>query len=196
MKEPKVFGIGFHKTATTSLAQALEILGYRVTGPNGIRDPQIAENAESMAMRLAGEFDAFQDNPWPLLYRQMDEAFPGSKFILTLRSEEQWINSQVKHFGKKSTPMRQWIYGVGCPEGNESVYLQRYREHNGEVQEYFRNRESDLLIMRITEGDGWNLLCPFLGLEIPDVSFPNENKAGERTLLSRLSRKLEKLFPR
>jgi hypothetical protein len=30
----KVFGIGFHKTATTSLAKALSYLGYRVTGPN------------------------------------------------------------------------------------------------------------------------------------------------------------------
>jgi UDP-N-acetylmuramate-alanine ligase len=40
--ETKVFCIGFHKTGTTSLAVALKTLGYRVTGPNGVHDPDIA----------------------------------------------------------------------------------------------------------------------------------------------------------
>ncbi|MEE2776427.1 MAG: sulfotransferase [Acidobacteriota bacterium] len=29
----KVFGIGFHKTGTSSLGAALEVLGYRVRAP-------------------------------------------------------------------------------------------------------------------------------------------------------------------
>jgi hypothetical protein len=39
----KVFGIGFHKTATTSLATALSYLDYRVTDPNWVDNPNIAE---------------------------------------------------------------------------------------------------------------------------------------------------------
>ena len=51
-----------------------------------------------MAYAMVEQFDAFEDNPWPLLYRELDERFPGSKFILTRRPTENWINSQVKDF--------------------------------------------------------------------------------------------------
>ena len=79
MARPKVFCIGFHKTGTTTMRAALEMLGYRVTGPNGTRDPEIAAKLEAMVDRLATEFDAFQDNPWPLVYRRMDAEWPGSR---------------------------------------------------------------------------------------------------------------------
>lgn len=39
----KMFGIGFYKTGTKSLAEVLKRLGYPVTGPNGNRDPDIAD---------------------------------------------------------------------------------------------------------------------------------------------------------
>jgi hypothetical protein len=83
--QSKVFGIGFHKTGTTSLARALTYLGYRFTGPNGLAKPNIAKDVYQMAYSLATEFDPFQDNPWPLLYRELDERFPCSKFVLTIR---------------------------------------------------------------------------------------------------------------
>ena len=63
MCDPKVFGIGFHKTGTKKLAVALRTLGYRVTGPNGATDPDIANNAIEMCFSMVGQFDAFQDNP-------------------------------------------------------------------------------------------------------------------------------------
>ena len=59
----KVFGIGFHKTATTSLANALSYLGYRATGPNSVDNPNIAEDVYKIAFEFANRFDAFQDNP-------------------------------------------------------------------------------------------------------------------------------------
>jgi hypothetical protein len=180
VKRPKVFCIGFHKTGTTSLATALTTLGYRVTGPNGIRDPDIATNALPMALRLVEEFDAFQDNPWPVLFRQLDESVPGSRFILTLRPASSWIESQVRHFGKLSTPMREWIYGAGCPEGNEDLYLRRYDSHNREVLDYFGRRPQDLLVMELERGQGWSELCGFLGCATPSLPFPHENRAGDR----------------
>ena len=63
LMKTKVFGIGFHKTATTSLAKALSYLGYRVTGPNWVDNPNIAEEVYEMAFEFAHKFDAFQDNP-------------------------------------------------------------------------------------------------------------------------------------
>lgn len=174
----KVFCIGFHKTGTTSLEKALELLGYRVTGSFGTRDPNIADKVHDMADELVARYDAFQDNPWPVLYRDMDEKYPGSKFILTMRSPESWISSQVRDFGLRETPMRQWIYGVGCPEGNEDVYVARYERHNREVLEYFRERPDDLLILDLPRGDGWPELCAFLGEPAPDKPFPHANKAS------------------
>lgn len=174
----KIFGIGFHKTGTTSLAAALTMLGYRVTGPNGVRDPQIALNALPMALALVPQFDAFQDNPWPILYRELDAAFPGSKYILTVRDPQSWIKSLVGHFGSRSTPMREWIYGAGSPLGHEAAYLARYENHNSDVLQHFAQRQADLLVLDITRGDGWEKLCRFLGCPIPAMAFPHRNARG------------------
>jgi Sulfotransferase domain len=180
MVNTKVFGIGFHKTGTTSLATALGYLGYRVTGPNGVDNPNIAEDVYEMAFDLVTKFDAFQDNPWPILYKEMDEKCPGSKFVLTVRSTDDWIKSMVKHFSEEETPMREWIYGVGHPKGNEDIYVERYERHNREVAEYFKSRGDDLLSLNVTGGEGWEKLCPFLDKRIPAVRFPCVNTASDR----------------
>jgi Sulfotransferase domain len=176
----KVFGIGFHKTGTTSLADALRHLGYRVTGPNEVDNPNIAQEVYEIAFDLANRFDAFQDNPWPILYRELDEKFPGSKFILTLRPTNDWIRSMVNHFNEDETPMRKWIYGVGCPKGNEHVYIARYERHNREVTDYFKDRPEQFLVLNIPVGEGWGKLCPFLGEPIPAIPFPCSNAAPMR----------------
>jgi hypothetical protein len=192
MERPKIFGIGFHKTATTSLAAALTQLGYRVTGPNWRKNPKIAEEVHSLAFDCVPKFDAFQDNPWPLLYRELDARFPGSKFVLTLRPASRWIPSVVEHFGGTSTPMREWIYGAGCgdPTGREDLYVERYERHNREVMAYFADRPSDLLVLRITEGDGWEKLCPFLGLPVAEGPFPKTNSSRDRKGLRRLTHRV------
>ena len=179
--KPKVFCIGFHKTGTTSLELALKKLGYRVTGSFGTKDPDIANKLHEMAYARVANFDAFEDNPWPLLYKELDERFPRSKFILTRRPTDAWIRSQVKDFALTETPMRRWIYGesAGCPEGNESTYIARYERHNKEVLEYFADRPDDLLVFDLPKGDGWDKLCPFLGHDIPDEPFPHVNSRDE-----------------
>jgi hypothetical protein len=130
---------------------------------------------------LVEKHDAFQDNPWPILYREIDQKYPGSKFILTLRPTDDWIRSVVSHFGSQVTPMRKWIYGVGSPKGSEQIYIDRYEKHNEGVLRYFSDRPKDLLVLRITEGDGWERLCPFLGVkEVPSIAFPRANTAEDR----------------
>jgi hypothetical protein len=177
---PKVFCIGFHKTGTTSLGVALAILGYHVTGPDGVNDPEIEKNVHAMTAELSRRFDAFQDNPWPVVYKEMDQAHPGSKFVLSMRSSESWIRSIVGHFGRAETPMRRWIYGAGDPIGNEQTYVRRYEAHNAEVRAYFAQRPNDLLMMDLTAGDGWAKLCAFLGRTAPALPFPHEMSAERR----------------
>jgi hypothetical protein len=186
----KVFGVGFHKTGTTSLKHALQILGYTVTGPDARDHVDPARTALEACRRLSYEFDAFQDNPWPLLYREMDELHPGSRFILTVRPTDQWIRSMVSHFGTDDTAMRRWIYGHGHPLGNERVYIDRYERHTREVRAYFSQRPEDLLELAITDGQGWEPLCSFLGEPVPNVPFPRSNSAVSRRRKRRLPHRI------
>jgi hypothetical protein len=176
----KVFCIGFHKTGTKSIGSALSTLGYRVCGPTGVQDPHIAKNISAYIEKALSQFDAFQDNPWPIVFDNLDTRVPGSKFILTLRPEEQWISSMVSHFGDLDTPMREWIYGVGHPRGHETCYLQRYRDHNRDVFDYFKNRKTDLLVLDLTQDFTWQKLCEFLDKPLPHLPFPYLNPKNAR----------------
>ncbi len=196
MAGQKVFGIGFHKTGTTSLARALRVLGYRVAGPFGVHDDAIAATAVARAISIAAEWDAVQDNPWPLVYRELDEAYPGSKFILTVRDTDRWLASIMQHFGGETTPMREWIYGVGDPIGHEEIYRNRYEQHNRDVVEYFQNRPGELLMFNLAGGDGWDELCRFLGVAVPESPFPHANARQERGLVRVLTRRARRLLGR
>lgn len=182
----KVFGIGFHKTGTSSLAVALSQLGYRVTGPNWVYHGNIARTYLKRARAASHKYDAFQDNPWPLVYREMDEMWPDAKFILTYRDTDRWYQSQVGHFGTDVTPMRKMIYGRnrGRPEGNEQHYKATYDAHNAEVRAYFKDRPGKLLEINFSEGPRWDPLCDFLGRPVPETDFPHANAAGSDRSLS------------
>lgn len=171
--------MGFHKTGTSSLGRALELVGLRVAGPFQVRHRDIATRALPEARRRLAKVDAVQDNPWPLLYRELDAEWPGSRFILTVRDTDRWLASVLGHFGGRTTPMREWVYGEGRgdPQGNEERYRERYEQHNREVREHFADRPDDLLVLDLGAGDGWAELGAFLGVEVPDGSFPHVNSA-------------------
>ena len=189
----KVFCIGFQKTGTTSLGHALEILGYRVCGPVGVTNPDIQTKALSWAVKRVPDFDAFQDNPWPLLYKEMDRLYPGSKFILTTRHPRSWIKSAKKYFGYYESAAEVWIYdGIGTPIKNQKRFLQRYKEHNNDVRHYFKDRPNDFLEIDLGKGHGWGEICTFLGCAIPNRTFPFENKSG--TLTAELQRHAVGIF--
>lgn len=182
MRSPKVFVIGFHKTGTTSLRWALIRLGYTPAPSRAIREQHVGDGLRDQVLRIAEQYDAFQDNPWPIFYRDLDAHFPDSRFILSIRPTEQWLRSAVRHFGHKDTPMRERIYGAGYghPVGNEDVYRARYDQHNREVMAYFRDRPDDLLVFDVADPDPWTRLCGFLGADIPDEPFPRAQTAEQR----------------
>jgi len=169
----KIFCIGFHKTGTSSIGKALSLLGFRVTGPNFVNDPKIHADLWSLARPLIHEYDAFQDNPWPILFRQVDRYVPGARFILTSRDACAWGQSVETFFGNQSSQMRQLIYGSGAPQGNLERYLRRYRKHYEEVETYFSTSPDRLLSLNLFEGDGWEKLCGFLGTPVPAIPFPH-----------------------
>lgn len=185
----KVFCIGFQKTGTSSMRDALKQIGYRVAGHYG-KDLPIAELREryvAIGLGMARDFDAVQDMPWALIYRELDAAFPGAKFIYTERDADHWIVSMVKHFGTRDSSVRQLTYGDAYPSplGNEERYKQVYIEHRAAVMAYFANRPEDFLAIDLEKGQGWPELGQFLGLEnVPTGPFVHSNPAEMRDTLS------------
>lgn len=173
---PRVFCIGWHKTGTSSLGMALLELGYSVLGCRlDMAEPLLRKDLDK-PLELAGDFDALQDVPWAALYKELDAKYPGSKFILTLRDQHSWLESASRHFIDYDVGLHRWLYGAGVMKGNEELYIERYNKHYGDVEKYFNNRPNDLLVMNLTEGDGWEKLCGFLEEPIPLKSFPYANK--------------------
>lgn len=179
MQRPKVFGVGFHKTGTKSLGTALTLLGYRTCGPMWTQDVQTHDSLLQQALAVVPDYDAFQDNPWPLLFRELDAHFPGSRFILTVCPTEEWVARAVRYFGTKDSPMRRLIYGeqAGTPVGNEEIYRQRFDAHNRAVQAHFRDRPDQLLVMPLIHAPEWGPLCRFLKEDEPKgQAFPHKNR--------------------
>ena len=94
-KPPFVFGVGLSKTGTSSLSVALENLGYPSSHwhyPKSILRYQ--EGALQVnPNKLLVEFSAYTDTPIARTFKLLDSAFPGSKFILTVREENSWFES-------------------------------------------------------------------------------------------------------
>jgi len=188
----KVFIIGFHKTGTTSLTKAMVRLGYRVCGSMY----QIEEFDESchssndlfdLAQPLIDQYDVFEDTPWFMLYRELLDHYPESKFILTIRPADQWYRSVSKHFGGYDQwKFHSWIYqGCGDPIGNKNLYIDTYNKHNKAVQKYFKENDKQLLIMNLPEDFNWDTLCGYLDCKIPWGEFPHANSASSRNTLQR-----------
>ena len=66
----KVFGIGLSKTGTSSLAKALDILGYKTLDNPGI-ERYLAGNIDSLDKELLDTYEAFTDTPIPSFYREL-----------------------------------------------------------------------------------------------------------------------------
>lgn len=194
----KVICIGWHKTGTSTMGDALIELGYNVLGARVDLAEELLNGNVSEALEVAAPFPALQDVPWNGLYRELDRAFPDSKFILTVRNESNWLRSASRHFGgrKYDTPIFQWLYGKGRIHGNEESFLKRYRAHNMEVRQYFSDRPDKLLVFNLEENPGWGPLCAYLGAPEPSVPFPHSNPSPHRLgFTRRLRRLLAQLTP-
>jgi hypothetical protein len=129
---------------------------------------------------------ALCDLPIPMLFKELDKAYPGSKFILTTLAEDAWLKSVQCLWNPNCNPSYDWdrqpfshliheaLYGTRYP--TPEIFLTRYRRHNAEVREYFKDRPQDLLQMPMSEGAGWAMLCAFLDKPIPNIPYPHAYK--------------------
>ena len=186
-EKPKIICVGFQKTGTTSMNAAFSQLGLRVCSVYGrhMKLPRLRANYVRRGLDLLRSYDAVEDMPWPLIFREIDAAYPGARFILTWRETDRWLKSICTHFGDNPDPIQQLTYGEDhpAPVGHEAHYCEVYEAHNAAVREWFRDRPGDLLEMNLAHGDGWEKLCPFIGMPIPEEPFPRANTVADRAKL-------------
>jgi hypothetical protein len=185
--QQKVFGLGLSKTGTSSLTEALNLLG--VPALHYPHDEQTLRELRAGQYRLSvlKEFQAVTDISVAPFYAQLDHAFPGSKFVLTVREKQAWLRSCEVHWRL----LMQWWenfpefksfheFASACAYGVVEYSRERfsfvYDTHVANVRSYFSDRLDDLLVMDICAGEGWEKLCPFLGLDQPGAPFPHANE--------------------
>lgn len=178
----KIFCIGFHKTGTTSLAKALEQLGYKVRHgykshsdimANDLKDRR--PGLESLEAEY-GPHDAYLDlYTLRMNFTAFDQDYPGAKFIMTTRDDTEWIESCKRQREKRSdSPFYHYWYFQSIDQWKLEKMAHEYA-----VRAYFSERPDDLLIMDITKGAGWDELCKFLGVPKPNSKFPHLNQSGK-----------------
>ena len=176
----KIFGIGLSKTGTTSLAGALSMLGYKTRDYIGVTR-YVPHDLSTISKEELDAYDAFTDTPIPSFYRELDAAFPGSKFILTVRDTEGWLKSckkqfTVRHAEIQNDATRRLTHDLyGCTVFDEEKFATGYAKFVEGVKDYFKNRPQDLLVLDLCGGEGWQELCGFLGKPVLNAPFPVSN---------------------
>ncbi|MDV6328050.1 sulfotransferase [Idiomarina sp. Sol25] len=201
----KYFCIGRNKTGTTSIKKAFEQLGYPVGYQRKaeiLHDKYYFEGNFDPIIKYCKSAQVFQDSPFscPDTFKYIDKAFPGSKFILTVRdSPEQWYNSitrfHAKKYGKngriptvddllsatyvrKGSPYNT-VKLHGTPDNdpyNFEIMVNHYKRHNEAVLEYFKDRPDDLLVINLSKPGAYKKFTDFLGVKSSYNDFPWENK--------------------
>jgi hypothetical protein len=156
-------------------------------------------------LQLCATADLFQDVPFslPFTFQAVDMAFPGSKFVLSVRDDEdQWYRSLV-NFHREIIRLNRvptaedlqgfyycykgflwdsarWVYGADAHTLYDKVrYQAHYRDHNRQVIEYFRHRPGDLLVLNVAEPNAMERLHVFLGKPFSGQAMPHLNKTDE-----------------
>lgn len=180
----KIFCIGLNKTGTTSIGDALSILGYNRLGWRPNLSPQLTlrwheKNLEQL-IGITNKFNAFEDIPWCFVYKEMAEIYPNAKFILTIRKDtDTWLKSITKHMSGKGNWVGHYlIYSSYDPENDKDLYTSRYEAHNEQAAAFFKDMPQKFLTMCFENNDGWSKLCDFLGFStMPNLPFPHSNKS-------------------
>ena len=207
----KLIGAGMPRTGTLTQKMALEMLGL---GPTYHMVNVIAdlEQAALWQRALTGEnvwsqiFDGYQSTvDWPggYFYRELIDAYPDAKVLLSTREPEAWersmretvwavrngeslirlLSSAQAHVNPRWKGFLDMIDGLlwqdqgtfASGHAEPKQLIDAMNAHNDEVK---RTVPADrLLVWSVKEG--WGPLCDFLELPIPEEPFPHINDRTE-----------------
>lgn len=196
----KVIGSGFGRTGTLSLKAALEILGFApcyhmqevIKRPSHIKKWQQIAHGHSIPWHsIFHNFQATVDYPASIFYRELLDAYPEAKVVHTVRNPERWYNSTKETIFRSMDGLPGWAARLVWPLGqfidmqeqliwqgvfngrfpNRPYAIQRFHDYTEAVKQHVPPEK--LLIFQVKEG--WEPLCKFLEVPVPNVPFPHIN---------------------
>jgi hypothetical protein len=202
---PQAIGVGMHRTGSMSVKAALERLqfGPCYHGMEALRrgtdgEHWIAAYQADGAFDWSLIFDGYRATlDWPTIHfwEQLAAAYPDAKILLTNRDPERWWDSHVRMFQlgaafdhELTGEQRQWAEESGFARMQTALVTIVSATFDGRMddkehclrvfaQHYERVRRTvqadRLLDYRVQEG--WEPLCRFLDVKVPDEPFPRLN---------------------
>jgi Sulfotransferase domain len=201
----QVIGVGMHRTGSMSVKAALERLGFGPCyhGMEALRrstdgEHWLAAYETGGAVDWSLIFQGYRSTlDWPTIYfwEELAAAYPEAKILLTERDPELWWRSHVALFQltaqfdeELTDEQRQWAQESGFGRMFDALSaivpapfdgrvfdkehcLRVFEEHYERVRRTVPARR--LLTYRVQEG--WQPLCRFLGVDVPDEPFPQVN---------------------
>jgi hypothetical protein len=199
----QVMGVGLGRTGTMSLTLALERLGFgpclHNTTPELVPLWLRAAQGNPDWDRLFAGYKAVTDYPACNFWRELGEYYPHLKFVLTIRDADDWFRSTqetifsaeaIEQFG--ASPAAE-LFEMGIWRGikehihDRDFMVKHFERHVSAVQGAIP--ADRLLTYKVAEG--WEPLCRFLEVAIPEEPFPRVNTSDDtKALLERLWRHL------
>lgn len=197
----EVIGAGFGRTGTNSLKIALEHLGF---GPCHhmfeIRDnPERLPDWEALARGERVDWDSVffgyrsqVDWPGARYWRELAAQYPNAKVILTVRDPDEWFDSTqatvvpfLSARGKHPSEHVNAIAEMGYELVTRQVFEERMSEREHAIRIFKRHMaevQAEIPAGRLLTfdlRDGWQPLCAFLGVSVPDIPFPKTNSSKQ-----------------
>lgn len=190
----KIVGSGLGRSGTMSMKLALEQLGF---GPCH-HMIEVFQHPETMPLWV----DAAEGRPdWDLIFRdyvsmvdypgcrfwrELADYYPDAKVLHTVRDPDQWFDSTQAtifapgSFADNPPPHLQKFFGFIRSDFAGSIHdrsfmTDYFRRHSTEVE---RTIPKERLLV-YEAGEGWDRLCSFLGVPVPDTPFPHTNTSEE-----------------
>jgi len=191
----KLIGAGFGRTGTMSLKLALEELGFGpchhmaevILHPESTEDWIQAAEGNPDWDKIYRDYTSTVDFPGCSFWKQLAAFYPEAKVLLSIRDPEKWFEStQATIFSKtslqrlESSPMKKFFDKVvwsplGGRLDDSEFMIDKFNRHNSDVERSLPRER--LLVYEVSQG--WEPLCAFLGVPVPETPFPRVNTREE-----------------
>lgn len=198
----KIFVVSLHRVVTRSTDMLLSMLGYHTVhypkfhGGRNLHDAvkgmeQDPDRVVETMAPVIDQFDAVSDVPFPTLYRQLNERWPGSRFILAYRDPDGWVAGvRTMLRDRKLSPFVRIQYAPYIGPNHDTILdvedadlYSMYFEHLDQVHRYFHEELGEpekLCTICVRDPEPGETICRFLGhepLSLPRIS--GKDPAGE-----------------
>ena len=194
----KVIGAGISRTGTYSFKLAMEQLGFEkchhmmevIDNPD--QAPLFLAAAKGEATDWKALFKGYQatcDFPSCFFWRELLDAYPAAKVILTSRDPESWYKSMTETIIPAMKHTMATIDSPMVKMGEEIIFnqffasnlddkshvIEAFNQHNQRVRDTVpANR-----LLEFDAREGWEPLCHFLNLPTPAEPYPKTNSTDE-----------------